>query len=71
MSEIIKVTFTHPRDGGRSFGAKISPQCTGQMAIEGLMLGNEDGPFLNVAPPGRPYELVDADTTNHSPEYDF
>jgi hypothetical protein len=58
MSERINVTFTHPREGGRSFSAKISPQCTGQMSIEGLMLGNEDGPFLDVTPPGRPYELV-------------
>jgi hypothetical protein len=54
----VRVTFTHSRDGG-SFVANINPQCTGQMAIQGLILGNEeDGPFLQAAPPGRPYELV-------------
>lgn len=54
----IKVTFTNPRGGGRSFVANINPQCTGQMAIQGLILGNEEGAFLDPAPPGRPYELV-------------
>jgi hypothetical protein len=68
----VRVTFTHPRDGGRSFAAKINPQCTGQMAIEGLILGNEDGSFLDVAPQGRPYELtVKRTQTNITPNMTF
>jgi hypothetical protein len=54
----VKVTFTYARNGGRSFVANINPQCTGQMAIQGLILGNEEGSFLEAPPPGRPYELI-------------
>lgn len=57
-NNLLKVTFTHPRENGRSFDASINPQCTGQMAIQGLILGNEVGPFLEAAAPGRPYELT-------------
>jgi hypothetical protein len=69
----VRVTFTHPRDGGRSFSAKINPQCTGQMAIQGLLLGNaDDGPFLAAAAPGRPYELiVKRSQTNITPNMTF
>lgn len=55
----VKITFTHPVDNIRTFSANINPQCTGQMAIQGLLLGNaEEGPFLEAAVPGRPYELI-------------
>lgn len=54
----VRVTFTNPRGGGGGFEANINPQCTGQMAIQGLMLGNEAGAFLPPPPPGRPYELI-------------
>lgn len=53
----IEVHFTHPRNAN-SFTASISPQCTGQKAIQGLMAGDENGPFLEPAAPGRPYELA-------------
>lgn len=53
----ITVTFIHPREA-RNFVAEVSPQCTAQMAIQGLMQGNHDGAFLNTPPAGRPYELV-------------
>jgi hypothetical protein len=68
----VKVTFTHPRDGGRSFDANINPQCTGQMAIQGLLLGDEGGAFLEAAAPGRPYELaVKRSQTNIPPNMTF
>lgn len=68
----LRVTFTHPREGGRSFAANINPQCTGQMAIQGLLLGNEDGAFLEAAAPGRPYELtVKRSQTNITPNMTF
>lgn len=54
----VRVTFTNPRGGGRSFVANINPQCTGQMAIQGLILGNEEGAFLTPPPQGRPYQLI-------------
>jgi hypothetical protein len=56
-NNLVKVTFTHPRENGRIFAADINLQCTGQMAIQGLLLGNEAGPFLEAAAAGRPYEL--------------
>jgi hypothetical protein len=53
----LEVTFTHPRDAS-TFTAYLNPQCTGQQAIRGLIAGDENGPFLDPAPPGRPYELA-------------
>jgi hypothetical protein len=54
----LAVTFVNPRSNARVFEADLFPECTGQMAIEGLIVGDEHGPFLDPAPPGRPYELV-------------
>jgi hypothetical protein len=54
----LAVTFINPRSNARVFDADLSPECTGQMAIEGLLVGDHNGPFLEPAPPGRPYELV-------------
>ena len=54
----ISVTFIHPRENARSFEADVSPQCTAQMAVQGLMQGNHDGAFLDAPPAGRPYELI-------------
>lgn len=53
----IEVIFTHPRDPG-TFTAYISPHCTGQQAIRGLIAGDENGAFIDPAAPGRPYELA-------------
>jgi hypothetical protein len=53
----IEVTFTHPRNQ-TSFTAFLSPQCTGQAAIQGLLAGNRNGPFLEPTSPERPYELA-------------
>ena len=53
----IEVNFAHPRSA-KLFTAEIGPQCTGQQAIEGLLVGDDQGPFLEQAPAGRPYELV-------------
>lgn len=53
----IEVHFTHPRNAN-SFTAFINPQCTGQKAVQGLMVGDENGAFLEPAAPGRPYELA-------------
>ncbi len=53
----IEVHFTHPRNSN-SFTAFVSPECTAQMAIEGLIKGDDTGSFLESPPPGRPYELA-------------
>jgi hypothetical protein len=55
--QLIKVYFTHPRDS-RAFPAEVEPTCTGKQAIEGLLVGDSSGPFLDPPPPGRPYSLV-------------
>jgi hypothetical protein len=53
----IEVSFTHPRSSIQ-FTADIDPQCTGQQAVDGLLEGNEQGPFLEQPPAGQPYQLV-------------
>jgi hypothetical protein len=55
--ETIEVHFFHPRLS-RSFTADVSPECTGQQAIEGLVEGDDVGPFIEPSQPLRPYELV-------------
>ncbi|HEU4710826.1 MAG TPA: hypothetical protein VFS76_04635 [Pyrinomonadaceae bacterium] len=57
-NNMVNVTFTHPRENSRTFGAEVSLQCTAQLAVQGLMQGNQDGAFLDTPPAGRPYELV-------------
>jgi hypothetical protein len=57
MSEKIEVYFTHPRNA-KVFTAEVSPQCTGEMAIQGLLQGSDEGPFLESPLPGRSYELA-------------
>ncbi len=51
------VFFAHPRNS-KQFVAEVGSECTGQQAVDGLIVGNQDGPFLEVPPPGRPYQLV-------------
>lgn len=53
----IEVHFLHHRYP-KSFTALIDPQCTGEQAIEGLMIGDKEGPFLDSPPPGQSYELI-------------
>lgn len=52
----IEVHFTHPRHP-QPFTAEIDPNCTGQVAIQGLIAGDERGPFLDAPQIGRPYKL--------------
>ena len=59
----IEVEFTHPRHSDQVFIAETSPGCTGAEAIQGLLVGDEQGPFLEEPPRGRPYELVVARTS--------
>jgi hypothetical protein len=54
----LAVTFVNPKSNARTFDANLLPECTGQMAIEGLIAGDERGPFLEPAQPGRPYKLI-------------
>lgn len=52
----IAVHFTHPRDAS-IFSAIVSPLCTGERALLGLLRGNEQGPFLEPPPIEYPYEF--------------
>ena len=46
-NDTIEVHFTHPRDSSMNLTADISPQCTGQEALQELMHDEgETGPFL-------------------------
>jgi len=56
--QLVTVQFAHPRNSEQVFMAETTTTCTAQEAIAGLILGGEDGPFLEPPPPGRPYELV-------------
>jgi len=53
----IQVYFTHPRNAPY-FPVKISPLCTGQLALDGLLTQGPNGRFLDPAPAGRTYELA-------------
>jgi len=53
----MEVHFSHPRLS-RILTADVSPECTAQEAIEGLLEGDDVGPFIEPSPPHRPYELV-------------
>jgi hypothetical protein len=48
-AELMTVNLAHPRNSERLFTAETTPACTGQEAVAGLILGNEDGPFLEPA----------------------
>jgi hypothetical protein len=54
----IELHFRHPRDSGQALTADLSPQCTGQEALEEL-LRNEDGngAFLPPLPGDQAYNL--------------
>jgi len=56
-SEKIEVGFTHPRNA-KIFTTKVSPHCTGQAALDGLLLGNDEGSFLDPTSAEKPYEMV-------------
>jgi len=54
----VAITFINPKNNARQFEADLSPECTGKMAIDGLLVGDHNGPFLEPTPTGRPYELI-------------
>jgi hypothetical protein len=56
--ETIEVHFLHPRASSNTLTADVSLECTREQAIQGLLEGDDNGPFLEPPPPGRPYELV-------------
>jgi hypothetical protein len=56
IDSMFDIQFTHPRSS-KIFTAEVGSNCTGERAIEGLLLGDEQGPFLEPAPLGRPYQL--------------
>lgn len=54
----IALTFLHPRNSDDEFRMSVAPQATGRQVVSRLLEGDEDGPWLDPEPPGRPYELV-------------
>lgn len=50
----LEVEFVHPRKN-TVFSAYVNPVCTGQQALNGLMEGDQQGPFLGS---NKTYELV-------------
>ena len=58
-TQTIEVHFTHPRNTTLTLTADISPMCTGQEAIHGLMTDEDgSGAFLDQPPNGQVYELA-------------
>src|SRR6185369_9390396 len=49
----IEIHFLHPRYP-KTFTAFTHPQCTGQEALNVLVVGDKTGPFLEKPPAGRP-----------------
>lgn len=58
----VEVKFIHPRDNSLFFTADVLLSITGEQAIEGLLKGDDKGPFLSLPQPGRPYELLNSRT---------
>jgi hypothetical protein len=58
----IELHFLHPRDSARTFSAEVDPQCTAKQAVDGLLAGDDRGPFLDKPQEGQPYGLVLART---------
>ena len=56
--EIIKVHFRNASKSNSRLTAEISPECTGQDAIDGLLTGDaQRGPFLDPPANGKNYKL--------------
>jgi hypothetical protein len=54
----IEIHFMHPRNSAMTLTADLSPQCTGQEALQELLLDADGkGPFLPPLPDGQVYEL--------------
>ena len=54
----IEVHFMHPRNSAMSLTADISPQCTGQEALQELLRDADGkGAFLPALPEGQNYDL--------------
>jgi hypothetical protein len=55
----IEIHFMHPRNSAMTLTADISPQCTGQEALQALMLDEDGkGAFLPALAEGQVYELA-------------
>jgi hypothetical protein len=58
QSKFIDLTFLHPRDSTDAFEMGVAPHATARQTILQLLKGDQDGPWLDPEPAGRPYELV-------------
>ena len=58
MNDTIEVHFMHPRNSAMTLVADLSPDCTGQAAVQELLRDVDgNGPFLPALPDGQTYEL--------------
>jgi hypothetical protein len=58
-NETIEVHFMHPRNSSKSLSADVSPDCTGQDALQELMRDPDGtGAFLPSLAGGQVYELA-------------
>jgi len=58
MSDTIEVHFMHPRNSAMTLIADLSPDCTGQAAVQELLRDVDgNGPFLPALPDGQTYGL--------------
>lgn len=53
----IQVSFVRALGEAGSFESEVSPDCTGQMAVDGLLAGDARRSFLKPTNPARPYDL--------------
>jgi hypothetical protein len=58
MSDTIEVHFMHPRNSAMTLVADLSPECTGQDAVQELLRDPDgQGSVLPPLPDGQTYEL--------------
>lgn len=63
MNDQIPIAVTHPRSS-EHYPAQVAPACTARIVLAGLQDADAtpEGPFLELAPAGRPYVLTLART---------
>lgn len=54
----IPLTFLHPSKSNERYEMDVAPQATARQTVQQLLKGDNEGPWLDPEPPGRPYELV-------------
>ena len=54
----VPLTFLHPTKSTERYEMSVAPEATARQTVVQLIKGDQEGPWLEPEPAGRPYELV-------------